>query len=126
GDPGQPRAGVEIEAKTLDLILVRGVTPRVVRGVAVDDEEATEALASWTMFEKGPAHPGPMALLVKPGQRRVPGDGEKRFEVDARVHSRVHEQDVAGAPAGAQGGEPGPHALRQRRARRGQKTVETF
>src|SRR5580704_4749350 len=73
-DSGQPRAGVEIEAETLDLMLMRRVMPRVVRGVTVDDEEAAKTLPPRPIFEEGPAHPGPVALLDEPGQRRVPGN----------------------------------------------------
>ena len=101
-DPGQPRAGVEIEPEAGDLILVRGVAPAVVRGVAVDDEEAAETPRPRPMLEERPAHPGPVAILVEARQRNVPRSGEKRLEVEARVDAGMDEEDVAGAPVRAQ------------------------
>src|SRR6185437_3584820 len=92
--------------------------------MAVDDEEAAEAPLSGMVAEERPAHPGPVTILVQPGERWVPGQSEEGFELDFRVDARVDEQDVARAPACLQGFEPGAHAGRQRRARRLDQTVE--
>ena len=79
--PVMPGAGVEIEPKSGDLVLVRGIAAGVVGRMSVDDEKPAEPL-SRTMLEKGPAHPRPVAIFVELGQRNVPGDGEKGLELD--------------------------------------------
>ena len=81
---------------------MRGVAPGVVRRVAVHDEHAAETLGPRPMVEERPAHPGPVALFVKTRERRIPGRGEKRFEVEVRIDAGVDEQELARAPARAQ------------------------
>ena len=102
---------------------MRGVAPRVVRRMAVDDEIAAEAVLSGGSFEEGPAHPGPVHVLVEIAKWRVPRAAQKSFEFDVRVDARMDEERAARAPVRLKPPEPEADALGQRDPDDGQELL---
>ena len=118
GDAGHRRSRVEIEAESGDLIGVRGVATRVVRRVAVDDEEAAETVRPGRRSRNGQRTQAQCRSSSSLASGMFQGAARKVSRSTCGLTPAWTNRTSPERQLARKDLEPGAHARGQRRARR--------